>query len=76
MFFSDKKIKFNVTGMHCNHCKAAAEKAAMSVVGVKSAVADPKANSLIIKADKNSGDELVSGVIAAVGNCGFKTELA
>lgn len=76
MFFTDKKIKFTVTGMHCNHCKASVEKAALSIAGVKSAVADPKANSLIVKADKSVGDELISGIIAAVGNRGFKTELA
>ena len=76
MFFTDKKIKFTVTGMHCNHCKASVEKAALGIAGVKSAVADPKANSLIVKADKSAGDELVSGVIAAISNRGFKAELA
>lgn len=76
LFSSDKKVVFTVTGMHCGHCKAACEKAALSVAGVKKAVADPKANSLVIKADKSCGDATYVSVIAAVENCGFKAELA
>ncbi len=74
LFSSDKKITFTVTGMHCAHCKAACEKAALSVSGVKKAVADPKANSLVIKADKSFDN--TSSVIAAVENCGFKATLS
>lgn len=74
LFSSDKKITFVVTGMHCAHCKASCEKAALSVAGVKKAVADPKANSLIIKTEKDFDN--ASSVIAAVENCGFKAELS
>ncbi len=74
LFSSDKKITFVVTGMHCAHCKASCEKAALSVAGVNKAVADPKANSLVIKADKDF--ENTASVIAAVENCGFKAELS
>lgn len=70
-----KKITFKVTGMHCGHCKAACEKAALSVSGVKKAVADPKANSLVIKAEKSCGSETVEAVIAKVESCGFSAEL-
>lgn len=76
LFSSDKKVVFKVTGMHCGHCKAACEKAALSVSGVKKAVADPKANSLVIKADKSCDDAIYASVIGAVENCGFKAELA
>lgn len=76
MLFADKKVKFNVTGMHCNHCKATAEKAAMSVAGVKNAVADPKTNSLVIKVDKSADNALFEVVAKAVTDSGFKTEIA
>ncbi len=76
IFSSDKKITFTVTGMHCGHCKAACEKAALSVPEVKKAVADYKANSLVVKADKSCGDATIASIIAAVENCGFKAELA
>lgn len=74
LFSSDKKIKFVVTGMHCVHCKASCEKAALSVSGVKKAVADPKTNSLVIKAEKSFDN--TSGVITAVENCGFSAKLS
>lgn len=72
----NKKIVFTVTGMRCGHCKAACEKAALSVNGVKKAVADPKANSLVIRAEKDFDKAGVASVIAAVENCGFKASLA
>ncbi len=71
----NKKYILTVTGMHCSHCKAACEKAALSVAGVKKAIADPKANQLVIKTEKTFGDADVALVIAAVENCGFKASL-
>ncbi len=74
MFFTDKKYSFTVTGMHCNHCKASVEKECMRIEGVKSAVADPKKNSLVVKADKNVPG-IAAAVISAVEKIGFKASL-
>lgn len=76
MLFADKKIKLTVVGMHCNHCKATVEKAAMSVEGVKTAVADPKTDSLVVKVDKNADNSLAQAVAEAVTNSGFKATVA
>ncbi len=74
MFFTDKKYKFNVTGMHCNHCKASVEKAVNEIEGVKACVADYKKNSLVVKADKNFTG-IAAAVISAVERLGFKASL-
>ncbi len=74
MFFTDKKYSFKVTGMHCNHCKASVEKAVMAIEGVKGAVADPKKNSLVVKADKDASG-ISAAVISAVERLGFKASL-
>ncbi len=74
MFFTDKKYTFTVTGMHCNHCKASVEKAVSAIEGVNACVADPKKNSLVVKADKDVAG-IAAAVISAVERLGFKASL-
>ena len=56
-----------VEGMHCNHCKASMEKAAMSIKGVTSAEATPAANTLVITGAANDDD-----IRKAVEQAGFE----
>lgn len=56
-----------VEGMHCNHCKASMEKAAMSIKGVTSAEATPAANTLVITGAANDDD-----IRRAVEQAGFE----
>lgn len=56
-----------VEGMHCNHCKANMEKAAMSTKGVISAEATPTANTLVITGTATDDD-----IRKAVEQAGFE----
>lgn len=56
-----------VEGMHCNHCKANMEKAAMSTKGVTSAEATPAANTLVV-----TGTAADDDIRKAVEQAGFE----
>lgn len=47
---------YGVEGMHCNHCKAAMESAALKVKGVTSAEATPAAGTLVITGTASESD--------------------
>jgi len=49
----EKKV-FRVNGMKCAHCKANVENAVKSLIGVNSAVADLKENSMMVEYDADS----------------------
>ena len=55
-----------VEGMHCNHCKASMESAAMNVKGVSAAEATPAANTLVITGTAKEED-----IRKAVEKAGF-----
>lgn len=75
LFSYTKKVVIKVGGMHCAHCKARVENAAMSVSGVKSASADLKSQSLKLAVSDDACQSVVNNVIAAVSNLGFKAEI-
>ena len=56
-----------VEGMHCNHCKANMEKAAMGTKGVISAEATPAANTLVVTGTATDDD-----IRKAVEQAGFE----
>ena len=56
-----------VEGMHCNHCKANMEKAAMNTKGVTAAEATPAANTLVITGTATDDD-----IRKAVEQAGFE----
>ena len=56
-----------VEGMHCNHCKASMEKAAMSIKGITAAEATPAANTLVITGTATDDD-----IRKAVEQAGFE----
>ena len=56
-----------VEGMHCNHCKANMEKAAMNIEGVTSAEATPAANTLVVMGTATDDD-----IRKAVEQAGFE----
>lgn len=61
--------KIIIEGMNCNHCKANAEKAIMSVNGVNNVVADLRSGEAII-----SGNFDINEIINAVESIGFKVK--
>ena len=60
-------VVYCVEGMHCNHCKASMEKAAMNIKGVVSAEATPAANTLVITGSVSDDD-----IRKAVEQAGFE----
>lgn len=56
-----------VEGMHCNHCKANMEKAAMNIKGVTFAEATPAANTLVVTGTATDDD-----IRNAVEQAGFE----
>lgn len=63
-----KKTTFSVEGMMCGGCVAAVEKAALGIQGVKTAVADLKANKLDVEYDEVAvSPEAVAKVVSEAG---------
>ena len=60
-------VVYNVEGMHCNHCKAAMESAALKVKGVTTAEATPAANTLVVTGTATEDD-----IRKAVEQAGFE----
>jgi uncharacterized membrane protein YraQ (UPF0718 family)/copper chaperone CopZ len=60
-------VVYAVEGMHCNHCKAAVEKAVGEVKGVSSCEATPAANTLVVTGTASADD-----VRKAVEKAGFE----
>lgn len=58
---------YTVEGMHCNHCKAAVEKAVGNLKGVTSCEATPAANTLVVTGTANEND-----IRKAVEKAGFE----
>ena len=58
---------YRVEGMHCNHCKAAVERAVGKLKGVTSAEANPSANTLTV-----TGAATETDIRNAVEEAGFK----
>lgn len=75
LFSSNKKEVISVEGMHCAHCKARVEKAALSVEGIKSANADLSSGTLKLTISDGAADNVVSMVADAVNACGFKAKV-
>jgi copper chaperone CopZ len=57
-----------IDGMHCDHCKAAVEKAAAAVPGVADPVVDLKSKELRYKQD---GTVDIASLAAAINALGF-----
>ena len=60
-------VVYCVEGMHCNHCKANMEKAALGTKGVTSAEATPAANTLVVTGTATDDD-----IRKAVEQAGFE----
>ena len=64
---SEGTTVYCVEGMHCNHCKANMEKAALNTKGVTAAEATPAANTLVITGTATDDD-----IRKAVEQAGFE----
>jgi copper chaperone len=56
-------IELNVTGMTCNHCKAAVEKAIHNVAGVNTAQVDLASGKVSVEGQTLNPDLLIAAVI-------------
>ncbi len=72
---SDMKKIIEVTGMHCEHCAAAVEKALGALDGVKKAKADHTANNAVITLSGDVADAAIKTAVESAGfTCGAITE--
>ena len=60
-------VIYTVEGMHCNHCKAAVERAVGKLKGVESCEATPAANTLVVTGNAQEND-----IRKAVEQAGFE----
>jgi Cu+-exporting ATPase len=60
-------LSFHVSGMSCAHCKAAVEKAALSVPGVTGAEVNLEKENLQVQAEKSDVKEAVEKAVADAG---------
>ncbi len=60
-------VIYVVEGMHCNHCKAAVERAVGEVKGVETCEATPAANTLVVTGNVREND-----IRKAVEQAGFE----
>lgn len=67
----DSIMKFSISGMNCNHCRASVEKAIAAVPGVTSANVDLAAEQALVE-----GTASPETIIAAVHSVGFDAALA
>lgn len=71
-FLTKKKInttandlELKVTGMSCNHCKASVENGLIEIEGIKSVIADPETDTVIIEG--MADEEKIKSVILGLG---------
>lgn len=65
-----EKIKLNVKGMSCNHCKNAVEKAVRGLPGVMAAEVDLAAGLLTV--DLDSAKTTITDIKQAVEEAGYE----
>lgn len=64
---NEEKMVFIIEGMNCNHCRLSAEKAILSVEGVKNATVDLNSKTAVVEGDASFED-----IAKAIEGVGFK----